>query len=197
VLHPKISIEEKGGDVHTKLRANLRQLDGGYVKCGWPEGAKTQPGEKTFTGKYGGKRRFQVQTREDMSDVAKVAAWNEFGVPKTQAGTMRGIMTGRSASPWAIPPRPAFRTAVDGNREQLKEFKAKVFEDIMLGRLTPKQGLDRIGLFMQGKIRESIRHGQWQPNAESTKRAKHSSKPLIDTGQEINSVTWANSLDGK
>jgi hypothetical protein len=187
VLHPKISIEEKGGNVYTQLRRDLREINGAFVKVGFPEGGKVG---------YPSRHKIGPVESKDMGEVAKIAAWNEFGVPKTQAETMRGIMTGRSASPWKLPPRPAMRSAVDGNFENLKAFKAKVYEQVLDGKLTPKQGLDMLGLWMQNKMKNSILHGHWQKNAPSTLKQKHgSTKPLIDTAQELNSVTWTNSLD--
>jgi hypothetical protein len=187
VLHPKISIEEKGGNVYEKFRADLKQLNGAFVKCGWPEGAKVG---------YPSKHKIGPVESKDMSEVAKIAAWNEFGVPKKQTETEK--MLGMASGGWRIQPRPAFRAATDGNREKLKAFKERVYNEFLLGRLTPKQALDEIGLWMQAQIRGSILRGGWAPNKPSTLKQKHgSTKPLIDTGQEINSVTWTNSLDKK
>lgn len=196
MLHPKISIEEKGGNVYEKLRADLKQLNGAFVKCGWPEGAKVgNPDKRKETG-LESMLGMSSGGSNDMSEVAKIAAWNEFGVPKKQTAETEKML-GMASGGWRIQPRPAFRAATDGNREKLKAFKERVYNEFLLGRLTPKQALDEIGLWMQAQIRGSILRGGWAPNKPSTIKAKGSSKPLIDTGQEINSVTWTNSLDKK
>jgi len=187
MLRPNISIEEKS-NAFDKLRQELKSLDGAYIKVGFPEGKK--PGAP----KNSKKKR---KPWDDMSEVASVATWLEFGVPKSQQETMRGILTGRSSSNWKIPPRPFFRTTIDGSKEALNEFKKKIYDRFLLGRLSPKGALDNVGLWMQNRLRQSILKVKWAPNAEKTKQAKGSSKPLIDTGQMINSVTFVNSLDKK
>jgi hypothetical protein len=194
-LHPKISIEEKGGNVYTQLRRDLREINGAFVKVGFPEGGKVgSPNKRKETG-LESMLGMSSGGSNDMSEIAKIAAWNEFGVPKKQTETE--AMLGIASGGWAIPPRPAIRTAIDTNREELKAFKAKVYEQVLLGKLTPKQGLDMVGLWMQKKMRDSVLRGHWKPNKPSTIKAKGSSKPLIDTGQELNSVTFTNSLDKK
>jgi hypothetical protein len=175
MLRPHISIEEKGENVYKKLRTELKQLDGAFVKVGFPEGGKVgSPG----------KRKKDAKPYSDMSEIAQIAAWNEFGVP------------GKNKE-WQIPPRPFFRSAVDGGREALKGFKEKVYNLFVLGRLSPAQALDELGLWMQARLRTSIRNGDWPANAPSTIKAKGSSKPLIDTAQMLNSVTWIKILAGK
>jgi hypothetical protein len=184
MLRPTVAIEEKS-NAFDAMRADLKLLSDAFVKVGFPEGAK--PGKP---------KNILVDAKpyEDMSEVARIATWNEFGVAKTQIETMRGIMTGRSASNWKLPPRNFFRSAVDGSNEQLKNVKERLYQQFLLGRLTAVQVLDSLGLWMQAKIRNSIIHGNWTPNAPSTIKQKGSSKPLIDSSQMLNSVTWVNSL---
>jgi hypothetical protein len=173
MLRPKIEIVEKDTG-YAKLKEALLQLTGGFVKVGFPEGkAPGSPGDPGKARKKGKPKK----PWDNMSEVARIAAWNEFGVPAKN-----------------IPSRPYFRNAIDGSREELKEFKKDIFEQVTQGKINPHQAFELIGLWMQNKIRESILKGSWKPNAERTKREKGSSKPLIDSGQMINSLTFVNSL---
>jgi hypothetical protein len=165
---------------YQELQKTIGELHGGYIKSGFPEGGKVG---------YPSKHKIGPVESMDMSEIAKIAAWNEFGVPKKLSESMRGIMTGRSTSAWKLVPRAFFRTAIDGGREKIFEMSNKFANLAMIGKLTVDQAFENLGLYMQSIIRESIRHGQWAPNAPSTIKAKGPSKPLIDTGQMINSVT--------
>lgn len=173
MLRPKLEIVEKDTG-YAKLRESLLQLTGGYVKVGFPEGKN--PGSPGSPGKSRKKGKTK-KPWDTMSEVARVAAWNEFGVPAKN-----------------IPSRPFFRNAIDGTREELKNFKTDIYDQFLQKKITAHQALELIGLWMQNKIRESILKGSWTPNAERTKRQKESSKPLIDTGQLVNSLTFVNSL---
>jgi len=173
MLRPKIEIIEKDTG-YSKLKDALLRLSGGFVKVGFPEGkAPGSPGDPGKARKKGKPKK----PWDNMSEVARIAAWNEFGVPAKN-----------------IPSRPFFRNAIDGNRETLKEFKKDVYAQVLQRKITPHQALELVGLWMQNKIRASILKGSWTPNAERTKQAKDSSRPLIDTGQMINSLNFVNSL---
>ena len=58
-----------------------------------------------------------------------------------------------------------------------------------LGNETAK-GLERLGIFAVGLIRRSIRSGDYAPNAALTIALKGSSRPLVDQGTLIKSVTY-------
>jgi len=71
----------------------------------------------------------------------------------------------------------------------------KLVEEGLGEMLTPKgptieQLLTPVGLIMESDLKRKITSLQTPPLAESTKRRKGSSNPLIDTGAMRNSVTW-------
>lgn len=173
MLRPKIEIVEKDTG-YAKLKEALLQLTGGFVKVGFPEGK--EPGSAGSPGKSRKKGK-PKKPWQNMSEVARVAVWNEFGVPAKK-----------------IPSRPFFRNAIDGSREELTTFKKNIYDQFLQKKITPHQALELIGLWMQNKIRESILKGSWAENAQRTKDQKESTKPLIDSGQLINSLTFVNSL---
>ena len=51
-----------------------------------------------------------------------------------------------------------------------------------MGRTTSKQVLTELGIIIQGDIKKTITELKTPENAESTKAAKKSSNPLIDSG---------------
>lgn len=91
-----------------------------------------------------------------------------------------------------IPARPFLRNAVDRNEKAVAPLAKSLAGAVVAGRLTADQVLDRLGLWMQDKIQDSIRTAfQWAaPNAPSTIRKKGSSKPLIDKGVLLRSVSY-------
>ena len=60
-----------------------------------------------------------------------------------------------------------------------------------LGRASFSQFLNAAGVFMVDGVKKSISGDAWTPNSPVTIALKGSSKPLIDTGVMLNSVTFA------
>lgn len=143
-------------DVYTKVRDRILALGGGFTKVGFPSEGRPAAVPDGYA--------------SDISEVAQVAAFNEFG-------TVR------------IPARPFFRQALDNNREALISFTSAIARRVMDGTVQPRQGLQLIGEWMAAKIKASITSGDFLPNSPITIARKKSSRPLIDTGQMRQSVT--------
>jgi len=101
------------------------------------------------------------------------AIWNEFG-------TSRGI-----------PERPFMRNAMRNNRRKYQDALKTSALKIVLGETTSHTVLNKLGILAQGDIQGEITTLNTPPNAPSTIAAKGSSKPLIDTGEMRQAVTWA------
>lgn len=108
-------------------------------------------------------------------EVAKYAYWNDRGVPSKN-----------------IPARPFFRsvTTLGRSKDEIQTYVDGVIRDMFKLTLTPEQALDRIGLFLKGRVVNSIRNGNWISNNPETLKHKTSSNPLIDKGQLIRSVEY-------
>lgn len=104
--------------------------------------------------------------------VAQYATWNEFGTR-------------------TIPARPFMRTYFDASIARLEKFATNGVTQVLLGRATFLQFLNDAGVFMVDGVKKSISTGAWLPNAPMTVALKGSSKPLIDSGVMLNSVTFA------
>jgi hypothetical protein len=87
-----------------------------------------------------------------------------------------------------VPARPFFRPAFDKNAQKLGAFIETTVGAVYLGKLAPRQALGLIGEFMVAKVKAEIRAVKSPPLAKLTIVRKGSTKPLIDTGQMINSV---------
>lgn len=104
--------------------------------------------------------------------VAEYATWNEFGTR-------------------TIPSRPFMRNAFDKNVETLVRFFYQGRRGIVDGKINQDQLMNAVGVKMVQLIKESILNESWAPNAEYTIDRKKSSKPLVDTGTMLNSITYA------
>lgn len=129
----------------------------------------------------------------DGTSLPVVAAANEYGVP------------GR------IPERSFLRSTMDASETELKALRQKLLARIVDGKLTVRDALSLMGLWIQKRVQAKIRSNIPPPNAESTARRKRAKitlkhgragkgdksdlsfkgiKTLIDTGQLVLSVTY-------
>ena len=191
-------------DLFSQLKADMTAMSESYVKAGWPSGEKVRAPTKKGSG---------AKPFENMSEVARVAVWNEFGAKIKHAGgtayrttaSLIGsgmktrFISNKNADAYdkrtgahdiVIPARPAFRNFLDSSREKAVQFMAKLMGEVQSGNMKPDAVFAALGLWAQAGIRKSIRALREPENAKSTIRRKHSSHPLIDNGQEINSVTF-------
>lgn len=102
--------------------------------------------------------------------VIDVALWNEFGTAR-------------------IPARPFIRGWYDANLTKNRQFIGSVLART-LGSLPLDQGLEIIGQRFVGDVQRNMAAGVPPPNAPKTIARKGSSKPLIDTGQLRQSITY-------
>lgn len=106
----------------------------------------------------------------DGVDILDIAIYNHFGTRN-------------------IPSRPFVSDCFDKNQGQISEAKKRIVYRVMEG-MPASTGLAQLGQWYQDVLKGHIRNGGWVPNAPATIKRKGSSKPLIDTGQLVNSVRW-------
>ncbi|WP_435952737.1 hypothetical protein [Dryocola sp. BD626] len=104
--------------------------------------------------------------------MAQYATWNEFGTR-------------------TIPSRPFMRTYFDASKARLEKFATNGISQVLVGKATFPQFINAAGVYMVDGVKKSINTGAWLPNSPITVSLKGSSKPLIDTGVMLNSVTFA------
>jgi tRNA U54 and U55 pseudouridine synthase Pus10 len=144
----------------------LRSLDGKSVTIG----IHGEEGEqKKLIRRIGFNTKAPLGTKKELVNpnltVSQVASYNEFGTNKT-------------------PSRPFIRGTYEKRRQDIIDQTAK-----FLYRDT-ENVLSHVGLYVVSLIQEEIRKGIAPENSKYTVERKGSSKPLIDTGQLINSITY-------
>lgn len=105
--------------------------------------------------------------------VAQVARIHEFGAPSA-----------------GIPERPFLRVAIDKNRGKYVRINRESVLGMSSGRLSMEQALGRLGVAAKADVQVEITTGNFAPLKPETIARKGSSKPLIDSGQMRQSVTW-------
>lgn len=74
---------------------------------------------------------------------------------------------------------------------EIAEMQRKLAGQIVLGKMTQARALGLLGAFVAGEVRKLIASGAITPaNEPSTVAAKGSSKPLVDQGILVNSITF-------
>lgn len=109
------------------------------------------------------------------------AVWNEFG---TRGGASGGGWGG------PIPERPFMRNAMTGNSAKYQAALKQAAKSILNGTLSLQVVLSRLGIMAVGDIQASITALSSPPNSPVTIALKGSSKPLIDTGEMRQAVTY-------
>lgn len=89
-----------------------------------------------------------------------------------------------------IPERSWLRSALAARRADIAALKVATFKRVLAGELQPRAALDLIGMQLVAWIKAGIVAGIKPDLATETILRKGSTKPLIDDGQFINSITW-------
>lgn len=90
-----------------------------------------------------------------------------------------------------IPSRPFIRQAFLTRRGPFEALAARLAKAFLLGKMSAEQVMGLLGAWGQNAIKATItRTGSFAPLAPATIRRKGSSRPLVDTGQLANSVSW-------
>lgn len=90
-----------------------------------------------------------------------------------------------------IPARPFVEPPINQNMQKYQKLMAREARGILLGRDTLNRALAKAGMVMVADIQDyMVSHTGFKPLAASTIKRKGSSKPLIDTGQLRQSITY-------
>lgn len=108
------------------------------------------------------------------SMVAVVAAAHEYGSSKRK-----------------IPERSFLRGWVAKNKAKIEQIMKKLVEKITGNEMKADQALGLLGQFGEDGVKDHIDKGPFVPNAPATIAKKGSSRPLIDTKQNLyNRIRW-------
>lgn len=118
------------------------------------------------------------EPKEPMT-MAKLAAIHEYG----------GVGHHGNVS-FTIPERSFIRSAMDENAKAFKKLLTKLTKQVVDGHSTKKKAIGVLCEVAKGYIQNKISSNVPPPLADSTVKAKGSSKTLIDTGQLRDGVEW-------
>lgn len=141
---------------YNALRARVREMKGSHTKVGFPK-------ENPVAVVAGAEAT-------NMSEVAQVAFWNEYGTT-------------------TIPERSFLRSTIDENRESFKTLMTREVGNIIDGDRSVKSALGLIGEFGTLKVQRKIVNVRTPENAPATIKKKGFDNPLIATGQMRQSVS--------
>ena len=105
--------------------------------------------------------------------VFQIGMIHEFGVPEKN-----------------IPRRSFIRVPIENNIKEITKLIENNHRLVSENAMSAKVALDRIGIKAQNTIKESFRNNDWKPLKRATVKRKGSSRPLIDTGQLIGSISY-------
>lgn len=110
---------------------------------------------------------------EDGTPVAMIAAVHEYGAPEH-----------------GIPERPFLLVAIQKNRQKYVRLNRINLVKMLHGQMDEGQALGQLGEMAKGDVQLEIRNGDFTPLNPATIKRKGSSRPLIDTGQMVQSIAW-------
>ncbi len=113
--------------------------------------------------------------------VAQLATIHEFGKRIHQPRMNRMIV---------IPERSFLRATIDQYQAAIARRDVLLAQGFVLGKFALKPALELLGQYVVGLIKQRIANGIPPANSPYTIAKKGSSKPLIDTGQLRNSITY-------
>lgn len=87
------------------------------------------------------------------------------------------------------PPRPFVSGWFDENQDMAKEAVSRMARQVLEGKVTRDQAMERLGLFFVGKMQLRLTDGLSPGNKQSTIDKKGSDKAGIDTGQTRSAIT--------
>ena len=165
----KLIIKDHGWN---NMKKGWKSLHNSYTKVGFP--AESEPGKSN-------KKVKGNKIATNMSEVATIAAFNEFGTSASKSK--------RSGGSKIHIPRPFMSTSFIENQTSLNSVQENQYNQVITGKKSVRQGLAFIGEFMVSKIKKKIVDIKTPPNSIATIQKKKSSNPLIDKSQMLNSVT--------
>ena len=89
-----------------------------------------------------------------------------------------------------VPERSFMRTSLQKNRGRYSALNEQNLKKVLNGGMSVDAALGQLGLMASSDIKEQIKNGSYAPLKQATIKRKGSSKPLIDTGQMRQSVTY-------
>lgn len=170
---------------------SLRKLANQMVLVGIPEekSIRKEPGLTNAQLAFMHERGFRT-LKWDVYDAFMKKRGGVFK-SKKQMDAILGYLYANGDPYFDVPARPFLEPAIEANLEMLKGWQEKAIKAAFEGRDT-QVPLNQIGIKASQAVKNWFTdpRNEWPPNSKFTIALKGSSKPLIDTGQLRNSITY-------
>jgi len=113
------------------------------------------------------------KSEPDGTSLALIAAVHEFGSPENN-----------------IPERSFIRAGILRGRPKFERLNAANLRLVVLGKKTVEQAIEQLGVVASGEVKREFTVGTFEPLKPATIARKGSSKPLIDTGNLRQAITY-------
>lgn len=136
-----------------------------------------------------GPRRVKIGFPAGKADTDNInkAVWNEFGT-KGSGKPFKTPRGGGFGGP--IPERPFMRNSVRQNRSKYRDMLKSSAVKILRGDTALIKVMHGLGIVGHGDIQAEITSLMSPPNSPLTVELKGSSKPLVDSGEMFDAVTY-------
>lgn len=147
---------------------------GGRVRVGWREDTKY----------------------DDGTPVYKIAQIQEYGARIPVTDKMRkwfavqGFPLSKHTTEIVIPPRAFIRQTSDNNKKKWVEQFRNSLVKVLDGKMTFEQAMNRLGVVIQGDVKETISTFSEPANSPMTIAMKGKDTPLRDTGIMLATVDY-------
>lgn len=158
---------------------SVKDIDRGWNAIMRSVDMATRQGRPVVAVGVQGKEAQEIRDENGVINGAVLAGVHEFG---TRDGR--------------IPSRSYMRATIDKMRQEISKTQERMFDLLLQGKLDVKKALGLLGQKVQQAFQKAIEDGLEPPLAESTKKRRRQGdgsgifKPLLDTGQLRNSITW-------
>lgn len=142
---------------------------------------------KDFDGKF--LKRLQRALSGKAKKVVHVG-FPEGGPDKENGISVAGVAAVHEFGGGSVPERPFMRTGIRRGQPDQAKLNTANLKAVVRGDLTVPQALGQLGLMAATQVQREIVEGDFAALQETTINRKGSSKPLIDTGQMRQSVTY-------
>jgi len=142
-----------------------------------------------------GSEHTDKDTQQTIS-MPELAAVHEFGADIKVTPRMRaylhtqGIHLKKDTTQINIPERSFLRSSIKENKEAYKIQLAQLLKKAVHGSDAVDAVYSSIGAIAAGQAQKKISNGQLTPLTPQTIKRKGSSRPLYDTGQLAQAITW-------
>lgn len=114
----------------------------------------------------------------------------EGGPDKENGMSVAGVAAVHEFGGGSVPERPFMRTGIRRGLPDQAKLNTANLKAVARGTLTVPQALGQLGLMAATQVQREILEGDFAPLKDATVNRKGSTKPLIDTGQMRQSVTF-------